>query len=59
MCGFILYDTTIIMEKRRMGDKDFIIHSIDLFIDLIGMFKRILILFMQRVSCIDFFRGLV
>lgn len=34
MCGFVLYDTQIIMEKCRLGDKDYIRHSIDLFIDL-------------------------
>ncbi|XP_022917463.1 bax inhibitor 1 isoform X2 [Onthophagus taurus] len=48
MCGFVLYDTQLIIEKRRMGSKDFVAHSMDLFIDFIGMFKRILIILSQK-----------
>lgn len=48
MCGFVIYDTCLIMEKRRMGDKDFVTHSIDLFIDFIGIFKRILIILTEK-----------
>lgn len=47
-CGYILYDTTVIIEKRRLGDKDFILHSILLYIDLISVFKRIMIILSQR-----------
>ncbi|KAI4460849.1 bax inhibitor-related [Holotrichia oblita] len=49
MCGFILYDTQLIIEKRRMGSKDFVTHSLDLFIDFIGLFRRILIILTQKV----------
>jgi FtsH-binding integral membrane protein len=48
MCGFIMYDTQLIVEKRRRGDKDFIWHSVDLFIDMIGVFRRLLILLGQK-----------
>ncbi|KAF4523983.1 hypothetical protein B566_EDAN010791 [Ephemera danica] len=48
MCGFVLYDTQLIMEKRRHGDDDFIAHSVDLFIDLIGIFRRLLIILTKR-----------
>ncbi|XP_066998057.1 probable Bax inhibitor 1 [Anabrus simplex] len=48
MCGFVLYDTQLIIEKRRHGDKDFISHSVDLFMDFIGIFRRILVLLTQR-----------
>ncbi|KAK9710102.1 Inhibitor of apoptosis-promoting Bax1 [Popillia japonica] len=48
MCGFILYDTQLIIEKRRMGSKDFVAHSLDLFIDFIGLFRRILIILTQK-----------
>lgn len=48
MCAFVLYDTQLIMEKRRAGDKDFIAHSVDLFIDFIGIFRRILIILAQK-----------
>lgn len=48
MCGFVLYDTQLIIEKRRMGSKDFVTHSLDLFVDFIGLFRRILILLAQK-----------
>jgi len=47
-CGFILYDTQLIIEKFRMGDDDFIWHCVDLFIDLINLFRRILILLANK-----------
>ncbi|EEB12383.1 Bax inhibitor, putative [Pediculus humanus corporis] len=48
MCGFVIYDTTIIMEKCRMHDKDFIMHSVDLFIDLVSIFKRLIIILTEK-----------
>ncbi|XP_019874165.1 probable Bax inhibitor 1 isoform X2 [Aethina tumida] len=48
MCGFVLYDTQMIIEKRRNGSKDFVSHSLDLFIDFIGIFKRLLIILTQK-----------
>jgi len=48
MCGFVLYDTQLIIEKRRMGSRDFVGHSVDLFIDLIGIFKRLVIVLTQK-----------
>lgn len=48
MCGFVLYDTQAIIEKRRMGSKDFVAHSLDLFVDFIGIFKRLLIILAQK-----------
>lgn len=50
MCAFILYDTQMIVEKRRMGSTDFVTHSLDLFIDFIGIFKRLLIILAQKVN---------
>uniref|UniRef100_A0A8D8RUX9 Bax inhibitor 1 n=2 Tax=Cacopsylla melanoneura TaxID=428564 RepID=A0A8D8RUX9_9HEMI len=48
MCGFILYDTQLILEKVKLGDKDHVSHCIDLFIDFIGVFRRILIILHSR-----------
>lgn len=48
MCGFVLYDTQLIIEKRRLGSKDFVGHSLDLFVDFIGIFRRLLIILTQK-----------
>lgn len=47
-CGFIVWDTQMIIEKKRRGDGDFIGHSLDLFIDFMQVFRKILILLMQK-----------
>lgn len=47
-CGFIVFDTQMIIEKRRRGDRDFIAHSLDLFIDFMQVFRKIMILLMQK-----------
>ena len=49
MCGFVLFDTQLIIEKRRMGNKDFVQHALELFIDFIGMLRRLLIILTQKV----------
>lgn len=38
MCGFIIYDTQLIVEKFRMGNKDFIAHAVLLFVDFFRVF---------------------
>lgn len=50
MCGFVLFDTQLIIEKRRMGSKDFVQHALELFIDFIGMFRRLVIILTQKVG---------
>lgn len=50
MCGFVLFDTQLIIEKRRMGSKDFVQHALELFIDFIGMFRRLVIILTQKVT---------
>jgi len=48
MCGFILYDTQMIMEKHRRGDNDYIWQSVDLFIDFLDVFRRLAIILAQK-----------
>ena len=48
-CGFIMFDTQLIIRKAKNGDKDFIAHSLDLFIDFVQVFRKVLILLMQKV----------
>lgn len=47
-CGFIVYDTQLIAEKRRRGDTDYIWHSVMLFIDFVNVFRYILILLKEK-----------
>lgn len=47
-CGFILYDTQLIVEKKRNGDNDFIWHSVDLFLDFVNIFRRILMILSNK-----------
>lgn len=39
MCGFIIFDTQLIVEKFHMGNKDFIAHALELFIDFFRVFR--------------------
>lgn len=48
MSAFILYDTHLIMEKFRMGDRDHIWHALTLFMDLVSVFKHILVLLADK-----------
>lgn len=48
MAAFVLFDTQMIMEKRRAGSTDCVKHSLDLFIDLVSIFRRLLVILMQK-----------
>jgi len=52
-CGFVMFDTQVIILKVRRGDKDFIAHSLDLFIDFVQIFRKVLILLMQKEQSKD------
>lgn len=43
-CGFVVYDTQLIVFKRQLGDTDFIKHALDLFVDVIELFRHLLII---------------
>jgi len=47
-CLLVLFDTQLIVEKRRMGDDDFIWHALDLFIDIIQIFRHLLVILARR-----------
>jgi len=47
-CGFIMWDTQMIILKSRRGDKDFIKHSLELFIDFMQVFRKVVVLLMQK-----------
>lgn len=50
MSAFILYDTQAIMEKARMGSKDYIGHSLELFFDMVSVFRKLVVILTQKVS---------
>ncbi|XP_069762448.1 probable Bax inhibitor 1 isoform X2 [Narcine bancroftii] len=43
-CGFILFDTQLIIEKAEHGDKDYIWHCVDLFMDFIAVFRKLMLI---------------
>nr|ADD24411.1 Bax inhibitor 1 [Lepeophtheirus salmonis] len=47
-CGFVVFDTQNIIQKCEAGDKDFIRHSVDLFIDFVNILKDIMIILMDK-----------
>ncbi|CAG8522801.1 5511_t:CDS:2 [Paraglomus occultum] len=47
-CGYILYDTQAIIYRAACGYTDVVGHTVDLFIDLVGVFVRILVILMQK-----------
>ncbi|KAF3826262.1 hypothetical protein GH733_006376 [Mirounga leonina] len=44
MCGFVLFDTQLIIEKAENGDKDYIWHCVDLFLDFITLFRKLMMI---------------
>lgn len=46
--GFILFDTQLIVERFNAGNNDYIWHSIDLFLDFVNIFRRLLIILASK-----------
>lgn len=44
MCGFVLFDTQLIIEKAELGDKDYIWHCVDLFLDFVTIFRKLMVI---------------
>lgn len=42
--GFVVYDTQFIIEKALQGNKDFVRHALELFLDFINIFIRLLVI---------------
>merc|ERR1712178_513967 len=48
MSGYVCYDTQMIVARYEMGDRDFIYHSLDLFVDFISILRKLIILLPKK-----------
>jgi len=49
-CGYVLYDTQVIIEKVAQGQRDYIYHALELFLDFVSIFVRVLIILLENSS---------
>jgi len=45
---YVIYDTQIIIEKVSMGNADFVSHALELFIDFVAIFVRLVIILTKK-----------
>ncbi|OQS03537.1 Bax inhibitor 1 isoform X2 [Thraustotheca clavata] len=47
-CAYVLFDTQMIIERASLGDRDFILHALTLFLDFVNLFVRLISIIMRN-----------
>ncbi len=50
VCGLLLYNTHCIIEKRQLGDKDYVSHSTDLFCVFVDIYHFLVSIVAKKVT---------
>jgi len=48
--GYVVFDTQMIIERASLGDFDYIKHTLDLFMDFVAIFVRILVILTKNAG---------
>ena len=49
-CGYVVYDTQLMIERAALGSRDFAWHAAELFIDFISIFVRVLVIMLKNAA---------
>lgn len=47
-CGYLIYDTQLMIERAEHGNLDSVSHALDLFVDFISIFTRLMIIMTKK-----------